>query len=91
MKGVWGRKIPPAKGMRLSDRVFFCPGCGWATDRDHNAPLDILRRSGWEPLLEPMELRPLPAVSGQGGAMKREAPSAIVDHNRVAPVKGCNP
>jgi len=26
--------------------------------------------------LEPVELRTLPAVSGQGGAMKQEAPSA---------------
>jgi len=55
--------------MRLSDRVFFCPRCGRAADHDHNASLDILKV--WEPLLEPVELRPLPAVSGQGGAMKQ--------------------
>jgi len=62
--------------LALSDRVFICPRCGWAADRDYNASLNILRRSGWEPPLEPVELRPLPAFSGQGGAMKREAPSA---------------
>jgi hypothetical protein len=28
---------------------------------------------GWEPPLEPVELRPLPVVSGQGGTLKREA------------------
>ena len=28
--------------------------------------LRILRRSGWEPPLEPVELRPPPAVGGQG-------------------------
>jgi len=38
--------------------------------------LRILRRSEWEPPLEPVELRPLPAVGGQGGVMKRGAPSA---------------
>jgi|MonGeyMetagenome_1017769.scaffolds.fasta_scaffold35771_3 Transposase and inactivated derivatives len=59
--------------MRLSDRVFFRPGCGWAADRDHNASLDILRGLEWEPPLEPLELRTLPADSGQGGVMRREA------------------
>jgi len=58
--------------MRRSDRVF-CPGCGWAADRDHNASLNIPRGSGWNRPLEPVELRPPPAVNGQGGAMKREA------------------
>ena len=60
--------------MRLPDRVFFRPGCGRAADRDHNASLDILKV--WEPPLEPVELRPLPSFSGQGGALKREALSA---------------
>jgi len=60
--------------MRLSDRVFFYPGCGWTADRDHSKSLDILK--GWEHPLEPLELHPPPAVSGQGGAMKREAPSS---------------
>jgi len=64
--------------LALSDRVFVCPRCGWAADRDYNASLNILRRSGWEPPLEPVELRPLPAVSGQGGVMKREALSVRV-------------
>ena len=62
--------------LALSDRVFVRPRCGWAADRDYNASLNILRGSGWEPPLEPVELRPLPAFSGQGGAMNRETPSA---------------
>jgi len=53
--------------MRLSDRVFVRPGCGRAADRDHNASLNILKV--WEPPMEPVELRPLPAVGGQGGAL----------------------
>jgi len=57
----------------LADRVFACP-CGWVADRDYNASLNILRRSGWEPPLVPVELRPLPIAHGQGGAMKQEAP-----------------
>jgi len=57
--------------MRLSDRVLFRPGCGRAVDRDYNASLDILKV--WEHPLELLELHPPPAVSGQGGAMKREA------------------
>jgi putative transposase len=63
------------KDLTLADRVFVCPKCGWAADRDYNASLNILRRSGWEPPLEPVELRPLPVVKGygQGGAMKQEA------------------
>ena len=60
----------------LADRVFVCPKCGWVADRDYNASLNLLRRSGWEPSLVPVELRPLPVVKsyGQGGAMKQEAP-----------------
>jgi len=53
--------------MRLSDRVFFCPRCGWAADRDHNASLNILRGSGWEPPLEPVELRLYPLSAGKAG------------------------
>ena len=61
--------------LTLSDRVFVCPKCGWVADRDYNASLNILRRSGWEPPLVPVELRPLPVAMsyGQGGAMKQEA------------------
>ena len=42
----------------------------------YNAPLNILRRAGWEPPAAPVELRPLPAARGrgQGGAVKQEAP-----------------
>ena len=62
--------------LTLADRVFVCPKCGWVADRDYNASLNLLRRSGWEPSLVPVELRPLPVVKsyGQGGAMKQEAP-----------------
>jgi transposase len=65
MKGVWGRKIPPAGGMRLSDRVLFRPGCGRAADRDHNAPLDILKV--WEPPLEPWSSALYPRSAGKAG------------------------
>jgi len=60
----------------LADRVFVCPKCGWVADRDYNASLNLLRRSGWEPPLVPVELRPLPVAEGygHGGAMKQEAP-----------------
>jgi len=65
------------KDLTLADRVFVCPECGWVADRDYNASLNILRRSGSERPLVPVELRPLPVVKGygQGGAMKQEAPS----------------
>jgi len=61
--------------LTLADRVFVCPRCGWVVDRDYNASLNILRRSGWEPSLVPVELRPLPVAKdyGQGGAVKQEA------------------
>jgi len=64
------------KDLTLADRIFVCPSCGWVADRDYNASLNILRRSGWEPSLVPVELRPLPVVKsyGQGGVMKQEAP-----------------
>ena len=64
------------KDLTLADRVFVCPKCGWVADRDYNASLNILKRSGWEPSLVPVELCPLPVAKGygQGGAMKQEAP-----------------
>jgi transposase len=61
------------KDLTLADRVFVCPKCGWVADRDHNASLNILRRSGSERPLVPVELRPLPF--GQASALKQEAPS----------------
>ena len=65
------------KDLTLSDRVFVCPKCGWAADRDYNASLNLLRNAGWEPPLVPVELYPLPMAKryGQGGAMKQEATS----------------
>jgi putative transposase len=61
------------KDLTLADRVFVCPECGWVADRDYNASLNILRRSGWEPPLVPVELRPLPF--GQASALKQESPT----------------
>jgi len=61
------------KDLTLADRVFVCPRCGWTVDRDYNATLNLLRGAGWEPPLEPVELRPLPVAHGQGGVMKQEA------------------
>jgi transposase len=34
--------------LTLADRVFTCPSCGFVADRDYNASLNTLRRSGWE-------------------------------------------
>ena len=64
--------------LALSDRVFECPRCGWRADRDYNSSLNHLKHAGWESPVVPVELRPLPVVHnyGQGGAGKREAPSA---------------
>jgi transposase len=61
------------KDLTLADRVFVCPKCGWVADRDYNASLNVLRRSGSERPLVPVELRPLPF--GQASALKQEAPS----------------
>jgi putative transposase len=33
----------------LEDRVFHCPHCGFTLDRDLNASLVLLKRSGWVP------------------------------------------
>jgi len=54
------------KDLTLADRVFVCPKCGWVADRDYNAALNLLRRSGWEPPLVPVELRPLPVMGKVG-------------------------
>ena len=29
------------KGLKLSDRIFECPSCGFTTDRDHNAAMNL--------------------------------------------------
>ncbi|BCU67589.1 transposase [Sulfolobales archaeon HS-7] len=61
--------------LTLSDRIFSCPKCGWVTDRDYNASLNILRRSGSVRPLVPVEFRPLPVLRyWQGGTRKQEAP-----------------
>ena len=72
MDGVSVTETPRLK--RGSVRYASAPSTARAGNTD--ASLSILRGSGWEPPLEPVELRTLPAVSGQGGAMKQEAPSA---------------
>jgi len=69
MDGVSVTEAPRLK--RGSVRYASAPSTARMGNTD--ASLNILRGSGWEPPLEPVELRPLPAVSGQGGAMKREA------------------
>ncbi|ADX81931.1 hypothetical protein SiH_0570 [Sulfolobus islandicus HVE10/4] len=51
------------KDLTLADRIFVCPSCGWTVDRDYNASLNILSRSGSERPLVPVELRPLPLAS----------------------------
>jgi len=72
MDGVSVTEAPRLK--RGSVRYASAPSTARAGKAD--ASLNILRGSGWEPPLEPVELRPLSAFSGQGGALKREAPSA---------------
>jgi len=37
------------QSLTLEDRVFLCPRCGFALDRDLNASLVVLKRSGWVP------------------------------------------
>jgi len=71
MDGISVAEAPRLK--RGSVRYASAPSTARTGDIDYDASLDILRGSGWEPPLEPVELRPLLAFSGQGGAMKREA------------------
>ncbi|BDC18567.1 hypothetical protein HS5_14570 [Acidianus sp. HS-5] len=51
------------RDLTLVDRVFSCPKCGWTVDRDYNATINILYRSGLERPLVLVELRPLPLAS----------------------------
>jgi len=37
------------QSLTLEDRVFLCPHCGFILDRDLNASLVLLKRSGWVP------------------------------------------
>jgi putative transposase len=37
------------QSLTLEDRVFHCPHCGFTLDRDLNASLVLLKRSGWVP------------------------------------------
>jgi len=37
------------QNLTLEDRVFLCPHCGFTFDRDLNASLVLLKRSGWVP------------------------------------------
>jgi len=70
------------KSLTLEDRVFLCPNCGFTLDRDLNASLVLLKRSGWVPPAVPaVELRPIPPlptlglVGRHGGVMRQEAPA----------------
>ncbi|PSN82065.1 hypothetical protein B9Q02_12190 [Candidatus Marsarchaeota G1 archaeon BE_D] len=61
--------------------MFRCPHCGFTLDRDLNASLVLLKRSGWVPPAAPEKLRPLPPLPclglkrRHGGAMIQEAPA----------------
>ncbi|QXJ31499.1 RNA-guided endonuclease InsQ/TnpB family protein [Saccharolobus shibatae] len=46
------------KDLSLRDRVFVCPKCGWVTDRDYNACLNIFRAGSGLPL-GPVDRGPL--------------------------------
>ena len=66
------------KGLTLEDRVFHCPHCGFTLDRDLNASLVLLKRTGWVPPAVPVELHPIPPLPSlglrrHGGAMIQEA------------------
>ncbi|MDT7889531.1 MAG: zinc ribbon domain-containing protein [Desulfurococcales archaeon] len=54
------------KDLSLADHILTCPKCGLTMDRDYNASLNILRSTGLEPPLVPVELRPLPVATGNG-------------------------
>ncbi|MFP3138310.1 MAG: hypothetical protein RXS42_08890 [Nitrososphaeria archaeon] len=54
------------RDLKPVDGAFECPARGWRVDRDYNAPLNTLRRAGWEPPAAPAEPRPLPAALGYG-------------------------
>lgn len=68
------------KDLKLSDRIFFCSVCGWKSDRDYNASLNILK-SGLGESVVPAEGRPLlrvipyiKVISEQISPMSQEAP-----------------
>ncbi|UXM84277.1 RNA-guided endonuclease InsQ/TnpB family protein [Methanococcus aeolicus] len=67
--------------LKLYDRLFFCPNCGWNIDRDYNASLNILK-SGLGESVVPVEgsnsLRVIPyikVISGLKSSMSQEAHS----------------
>ncbi len=64
--------------IKLSDRTFRCPVCGWIVDRDYNASLNILISGLGEPVV-PVEREPLlqtisykDVILGQVLSMKQE-------------------
>jgi len=63
------------RGSDAGRRGLRAPGPRLGADMYYNAPLNTLRRAGWEPPAAPVELRPLPVALGRGqcGAVKREA------------------
>ena len=68
------------QNLTLEDRIFNCPYCGFTLDRDLNASLVLLKRSGWVPPSVPVSPRPLPPLPSlglrrHGGAMIQEAPA----------------
>jgi len=56
------------KDLTLADRVFVCPNCGWVSDRDYNASLNLLRNAGSErQCLWSFALYPLRRATGKVG------------------------
>jgi transposase len=63
------------KGLELSDRIFFCPVCGWEIDRDYNASLNILK-SG-------LEQNPYGFCSSQIKDLRWESPLCLFDKSKI--------
>jgi len=79
MDGVSVTEAPRLK--RGSVRYASAPSTARTGDIDYDASLNILRGSGWEPPLEPVELRPLPA--GQRARRGLEAGSPVREGGAV--------
>jgi putative transposase len=59
--------------LTLADRWIECRQCGLLLDRDHNAALNILKRSGWD---IPVQRNAAPLLSPQGGGKRKRAVEA---------------
>jgi transposase len=63
------------KDLKLSDRTFFCPVCGWKSDRDYNASLNILK-SG-------LEQNPYGFCSSQIKDLRWESPLCLFGKSKI--------